>query len=190
VKSETRRRKLVELWEDDDDFDTEEFVELLPSKLNEVERIELAQAKRVAESVIFALTTEEFGIHKVCEVCNNLFLTSYEKVQHCSMRCIKKHLESLGLDFDPTKPPEDWFRPRWVREVLEAGRRRNPEWGPDKPRQPQFLETEKEWIARRDRALRYHPVPLIVPPEALIAIHNLDPPESPEQLLLPTDDQT
>lgn len=177
MKSETRRRKLAELWGD------EELLELVPKNLTPEEQAEQDEVMREAEAVILATTTGEYFHETECKGCGRPFLSTYGKVTCCSKRCLKRVIESLGFDWDSNKSMEERWRPAWVTEILNAGPRRNPKTG-------KVIESPKDYQDRVNRLLSDYPVPLIVPAEALAALRNLDSLESHSELPQPLSDQS
>jgi len=49
--------------------------------------------------------------NKTCRTCRQVFATNYNSVDTCSMKCLKKAVEKLGLTWRPEKPAHE----RWGR---------------------------------------------------------------------------
>lgn len=67
-----------------------------------------------AEATLWMLCKPEGFVTKKCrrDGCENIFATSYKSVAYCTDHCRIKQLEAYGLQWDPTKSPEE----RWSGE--------------------------------------------------------------------------
>jgi hypothetical protein len=173
TKRETRRAKLLELWDDDEEV-LEALKEEIPKAV--LEQYDYDEALHEAEAVLIYLgSSQETFYEKTCVQCGKPFFASYARVTTCSTRCIKKILESYGIDFDPSKSPEERWRPN------------QDKWNPRPVKGKK--ESQKDYDNRlnrwKDQTPKSYPVPLIVPPEAVQVLQDLgleqNHPVSPEQ---------
>jgi hypothetical protein len=86
-------------------------------------------------------------VEKKCRTCGGIFASNYQHVDTCTMKCLKRAVEDLGLTWRPEKPlHERWGRtpPLLVppealivlkehREALEMEAQRPPESVPQSP---------------------------------------------------------
>lgn len=172
----TKLAKLAELFGDD-----EEIVGLIREKLPDdsplPEQWERQTNFREAQAVaIFLERNGEYFSTGSCENCGRDFLATFEKLTHCSIRCMKAYLEGMGIDWDTTRPPELWWRAKYAQQELDLGRRRHPNYDPKKPesiKNPKWAETESEWERRRDEIITRHPIPLVIRPDAVDFLRTL-----------------
>lgn len=153
TKIDTLRQKVMDLWDDDD-----EVIEAVKEKMpiEEIERYERDEKSFQAESVIAYLGSMEDFYRLHCRGCGKDFVASYSKVTTCSIRCLRKVVEELGLTWNPEKSPEERWRPN-TPHLTEPLRR---------PK-----ESLTDFQGRKENYRRHlqlhHPVPLLVPSEAL-----------------------
>lgn len=151
MKKETRRQKLMELWEDD-----EEVIEALKNKLTYEgeEKFVRDESSHQAESVVAYVGSQETFYRLHCQGCDKPFASSYARVTTCSNNCLKKVIENIGLIWHPDKSPEDRWRPQYIQTI-----------------QRREKESQKDFEGRQENHRRflqqYFPVPLIVPSAAL-----------------------
>lgn len=108
MKSETRRAKLAALLARGED---DEILKLASVPKQE-HTFAQQQTSRDAEAVLgFVLTPKRF-IKRLCRNCESQFYTDYSCVAYCSDSCRRHAMETLGIKWDPTKPPEQrWGNP-------------------------------------------------------------------------------
>lgn len=106
VKASTRQKR-----------QDEKLAELLGLTLEQVKAHRRAQNAddklREAEAVLLFVEQPTAFILKECEQCGGQFMTTYKYVSNCSMSCRIKSLHKIGIEYDPTKTPEErWRRTR------------------------------------------------------------------------------
>jgi len=180
MKSETRRSKLAALLAEDDDDSIKEYIP--KAALPPDEQNELNATIREAEAVILALDpkTSEYFKTANCDRCEKPFKTTYGRIRHCSLRCLVSTLHDLGVDWDYERPIEERWRPVWVTEALQQGRRRD-------PKSKKYIETEEQYQNRLTRLMNAYPLPLYISTEATEVLNNLDPQEWEQSLSQPED---
>lgn len=167
TKRETRRAKLLELWDDDEDV-LLALKEEMPKEV--LEQYDYDEAVNQAEALLVYLGSREDFYTKECVGCGRDFLSSYTRVTTCSVRCLKRALEAYGFAFDPSKSPEERWRPKkWLPDPVR---------GPKEPLK-RFEERQKNHLADLQF---HHPVPLLVPAEAVQVLRELDQDENPKTL--------
>lgn len=77
---------------------------------------------REAASVIAYFDMREAFREETCRGCRQQFAYAYytTSVKHCSIVCLKRVLEDLGLIWDPSKPYEERWGGRYVPAVVPA----------------------------------------------------------------------
>lgn len=110
MKESTRRRK-----------EDERLAELLGKSLEEIQAmrgVEETDSKfREAQAVHLFLEKPDAFKSKVCQECFGVFLTTYQYVSVCSMNCMIKSLEKIGIDWNPFRTAEE----RWKRASIPIG---------------------------------------------------------------------
>lgn len=150
MKSETRRAKLLDLWDDD-----EEVLEAIKEKLpkSELDKIESEVASFEAQAALIYIGSFEQFYQSICVGCEKPFAHSYARVTTCSNYCLKKAIEALGFTWDPSRHPLDRWRPKNSVHVEPLDRRKG--------------ESLKEFQSRQEDQQQHlanqHPVPLTVP---------------------------
>lgn len=153
MKKETRRAKLMELWDDD-----EEVVSALKEEIPKsvLEQYEADENSREAEALLIFMRCPEYFVASNCKRCEKPFVHTYGAVWYCSNRCRRKDLEDEGINWDVTKSPQERWRPRYVDELRPRVN--------DKGKQ---VESQEDFLKRQSRHQSYYPVPLVVPSEAV-----------------------
>lgn len=77
---------------------------------------------REAASVIAYFDLKEQFKEETCRGCGELFAYAYyaTSVKHCSIPCLKRQIEAMGLLWDPSRPYEDRWRSRYVPAIVPA----------------------------------------------------------------------
>lgn len=77
---------------------------------------------REAVSVIAYFDMKEAFTEETCRGCGMKFAYAYytTSVKHCSVLCLKKTLESLGLVWNPSKPYEERWGSRYVPAIVPS----------------------------------------------------------------------
>jgi hypothetical protein len=150
TKLDTRRKQLLDLWDDDDDV-KEAIKEKIPKA--EQDKIDEDDAIFEAEAALVYVGSYEDFFQSTCVGCDRTFAASYPNVTHCSKRCLKKAIEALGFTWDPTRNTEDRWRPK--------------KWNspPQRRKGETHVQYEKRLQKYRDRQRAWRPVPLTVPSE-------------------------
>lgn len=158
MKSETRRQKLLELWDDD-----EEAQEIIKEKLAKTpeEKIVADELSMQGEAFLAYVGSMEDFVRKHCVSCDNEFVSSYGRITTCSNRCLKKAIEDAGFYWDPTKPTEYRWRPMIERFPLLRR---------DKETLESFEGRKENW---RRHLQVHHPVPMVVPSEATMLLDKI-----------------
>ena len=153
MKRETRRAKLLDLWDDDEEV-IEAIKESLPK--SELDRIDDEVASNEAEAALIYVGSYEDFYRSECAGCGRTFAHSYARVTTCSNRCLRRAIEALGFTWEPKHPTERW-RPKQTVHL-------------DSP-QKQKGENPKDFAKRQEGHLLHlqtkHPVPLTVPAEVV-----------------------
>lgn len=77
---------------------------------------------REAASVIAYFDMKEEFKEEICRGCGLKFAYAYytSSVKHCSVPCLKRVIEELGLTWDPSKPYEQRWGTRYVPAIVPA----------------------------------------------------------------------
>lgn len=77
---------------------------------------------REAASVIAYFDMSAAFKEETCRGCGQLFAYAYytSSVKHCSIPCLKKMVESIGLFWDPSKPYEERWGSRYIPAVVPS----------------------------------------------------------------------
>lgn len=153
MKKETRRQKLLDLWDDDVEVVTA-LKEALPKET--LDQYVADEDSREAEALLAFFRCPEYFQFDTCQQCNKPFTHTYGKIAFCSNRCRRKALEDKGIEWDVTKSPQERWRPAFV----------------DETRQKQG-ESQEDFLKRQSRLQGYYPVPLVIPSEAVDALSKM-----------------
>jgi hypothetical protein len=157
TKRETRRAKLLELWDDD-----EEIVSALKEEIpvGTLEKWERDEKQMQAEAVLAYVGSMEDFVRLHCVGCGKDFVSSYGRVTTCSNRCLKKALEDMGITWQIDKSPESRWRPI---QTCPAPLRQEKE---------NLVDYEGRLENYKRHLQLFHPVPLIVPSEVVEMLDN------------------
>lgn len=156
MKSETRLNKMAMLL--GLDLEDREVKELLP-QIDPEEEIRIAHSinSRAAEAFLAFTRLYDLFHTKQCVKCGKTFAHTYARVTTCSDRCLRKAIEDMGFDWDPSRLPQDRFRPtKWF------------EWRTQRRKD----EDPRDYQQRLERIESYYPIPLVVDSEALRSLYN------------------
>lgn len=147
MKRETRRAKLMELWDDD-----EEVVSVLKEEIPKgaLEQYQADEDSREAEAVLAFFRCPEYFHFSQCGQCSKPFLHTHGNIAYCSNRCRRKALEDDGILWDISKSPQERWRPKFVDDL-----------------RPREKERPEDFVKRQNRLQSYYPVPLVIPSEAV-----------------------
>lgn len=69
------------------------------------------QVQMQGEATLLSLLSPSKFESRVCSraACGQYYMTNYRSQAYCSLNCVKIELNSIGIAFDPTKPPHE----RW-----------------------------------------------------------------------------
>ena len=99
----------------------ERLAQLLGLSLEEVQASRAKEERddkvREATAVQLFLERPEAFIQKICKVCGQHFLTTYQYVSDCSTSCMTKSLERIGITWNPMHNPTE----RWARAKIPTG---------------------------------------------------------------------
>lgn len=152
MKRETRRQKLLDLWEDDEEV-VEALKESLPKEVTE--QWEADEISREAEATLVFFRVPEMFQFEKCVQCEKIFAHTYGKVAYCSNMCRRQSLEDIGIQWNPKSPEERW-RPAFVIEMR-----------PRTDNKGRQVESQEDFQDRQNRLQSYYPVPLVVPPSVV-----------------------
>lgn len=91
-----------------------------PPPLSPEDKVRQADGILEAEAVLDLVWNPDRYAEKLCKECNRPFVTNRPKfVSLCSVPCMKKTLEAVGLDWDPLRPLTDrWRRMRKYPDMI------------------------------------------------------------------------
>jgi hypothetical protein len=149
MKSSTRRAKLLDLWDDD-----EEVQDAIKQKLpkSELEQLDYEVASFEAHAALIYVGSYEQFFQSECVGCEKPFASSYARVTTCSDRCLKKAIEDLGFVWDPSRHPVSRWRPENSAHVMPLDRRKG----------ESLKDFESRQADQQIHLANQHPVPLTV----------------------------
>lgn len=161
MKRETRRAKLLEFLDEDEDA---ELIARLKHEIpkGELETIAENDARHEAESVLAYRGSYEEFVKSICVSCGKPFAHSYAKVTTCSVVCLQKALAEIGIDWDPSRSVADRWRPKQI-----------PHLSVSKLKGESQVDFEGRQRELQKHSQTHHPIPLIVPSEAAEILDNL-----------------
>lgn len=111
MKTDKRRERMLALFGDDPTLVEAYEKAKPPPPLSDEDKVKQSDAMLEAEAVMHRYWNPDKYTDKMCRECGQIFATNRpQHVSLCSVDCMKKSLEAIGIDWDPLRSLESRYR--------------------------------------------------------------------------------